>query len=64
MRAGEAATSPRRDGIHAFIVSELQAVQAHQPAAGERRSTEALDDLLRDCVLDFERARSNAAAAG
>jgi uncharacterized protein len=63
MRAGEAATSPRWEGIHAFIVSELEAAQAHQPTAGERRSTDALDDLLRDCVLDFERTRSSAPAA-
>jgi hypothetical protein len=53
MRAGEAATSPRWPGIHAFIESELarnvvEPVQA-LPASG----TAALDALLLDTVLRY-----------
>ena len=50
MRAGEAATSARWEGIHAFILSELEAALAHAPAAGHRRSMDVLDDYLRVAV--------------
>jgi uncharacterized protein len=51
MRAGEAATSPRWEGIHAFILSELDTARAHAPSSGERRPTEALDIFLQAAVL-------------
>lgn len=57
MRTGEAATSPRWDGIHAFILGELQVAQANRPAARERRSVDELDDFLRACVLGEPAAR-------
>jgi predicted nucleotidyltransferase len=50
MRAGEAATSARWEGIHAFILRELDEARAHAPATGERRSTEALDAFLQASV--------------
>jgi len=50
MRAGEAATSARWEGIHAFILRELDDARAHAPATGERRSTEALDAFLQASV--------------
>jgi uncharacterized protein len=50
MRAGEAATSARWEGIHAFIVSELESARAHAPAAGERLGMPALDAFFRACV--------------
>lgn len=56
MRAGEAATSPRWPGIHAFIESELarNAVEPVQalPASG----TAALDAMLFETVLRFDPA--------
>lgn len=51
MRAGEAATSPRWEGIHRFILDELETARAHAPASGERRSTTALDAFLQLAVL-------------
>ncbi len=50
MRAGEAATSPRWDGLHAFILAELDAAQAHSPATAPKRSAADLDAFLRDAV--------------
>ncbi len=50
MRAGEAAISARWEGIHAFILRELDEARAHAPATGERRSTEALDAFLQASV--------------
>lgn len=50
MRAGAAATSPRWAGIHTFILQELEAARAHQPAPSRRRSPEALDTFLRIAV--------------
>lgn len=54
MRAGEAATSPRWPGIHAFIEAEL-ARNASEPAAAvaPHFDTAALDALLHDSVLRF-----------
>lgn len=54
MRAGEAATSPRWPGIHAFIEAEL-ARNAAEPAAAvaPHFDTAALDALLHDSVLRF-----------
>jgi uncharacterized protein len=54
MRAGEAATSPRWEGIHAFIVDELELAQAHAPAAGARRSIMELDEFLRTSVRTLQ----------
>ena len=51
MHAGEAATSPRWKGIHAFILTELKAAQANPPPLGERRNSETLDELLRFSFL-------------
>jgi uncharacterized protein len=50
MRAGEAATSPRWEGIHTFILTELEAAQAHSPKTSPKRSAASLDQFLRDAV--------------
>lgn len=50
MRAGEAATSPRWERIHAFIVGELDRAQAHRPSATRRRPVAELDRFLKACV--------------
>jgi uncharacterized protein len=50
MRAGEAATSPRWEGIHAFIVAELDAAQAYAPKTAPKRSAADLDHFLREAV--------------
>lgn len=50
MRAGEAATSPRWEGIHAFILGELEEARVHAPAPGRGRSTEALDAFLQAAI--------------
>ena len=50
MRAGEAATSPRWDGIHAFIVQELEAAKAHVPAPSGHRGHAELDAFFRACI--------------
>jgi uncharacterized protein len=50
MRAGEAATSTRWDGIHAFILNELEAAQAYSPKTSPKRSAAPLDQFLRDAV--------------
>jgi len=54
MRAGEATTSPRWPGIHAFIEAEL-ARNAAEPATAvaPHFDTAALDALLHDTVLRF-----------
>ena len=54
MRAGEAATSPRWDGIHAFIERELALAQAHPVVASQKTDTRALDAFLHDAVLHFD----------
>ncbi|MDZ4127877.1 MAG: nucleotidyltransferase domain-containing protein, partial [Hydrogenophaga sp.] len=54
MRAGEAATSPRWPGIHAFIEAEL-ARNAAEPATAiaAHFDTTAIDALLHDTTLRF-----------
>lgn len=54
MRAGEAATSPRWDGIHAFILSELEVAQAYAPSVPRKRDAAELDGLLREAVTAME----------
>ena len=56
MRAGEAATSPRREELHAFIERELEAAQASVIAESHRPDSRELDRLLRDAVMHFEAA--------
>jgi len=53
MRAGEAATSPRWPGIHAFIEAELASPADAPPPAPFRDGAGALDVFLRDTVLRF-----------
>lgn len=50
MRAGEAATSPRWEGLHGFIVSELEVAQAHRPVTGPAAGVGELDEMLRSCL--------------
>jgi uncharacterized protein len=50
MRAGEATTSPRWEGIHAFILAELEAAQAYAPKKARQQSAADLDNFLRDAV--------------
>jgi len=54
MRAGEAATSPRWPGIHAFIEAELahNAAEPVQPLPAEGRAP--LDAMLLDTVLRYD----------
>jgi predicted nucleotidyltransferase len=58
MRAGEAATSRRWDGIHAFIESELAVAQAHSMPAAPKADHRKLDDLLHDAVRQADTQRS------
>ena len=60
MRAGEAATSPRREVLHAFIERELREAQAAVVADARRTDARALDRLLHDAVLEFESASTAA----
>ncbi|WP_111875715.1 nucleotidyltransferase domain-containing protein [Paracidovorax anthurii] len=53
MRAGEAATSPRWPGIHAFIEAELARNAAEPVQALPAPGHGALDALLHDTVLRF-----------
>jgi uncharacterized protein len=53
MRAGEAATSPRWDGIHAFILAELEIAQAYAPNVPGKRDAAELDRFLREVVTSF-----------
>jgi predicted nucleotidyltransferase len=53
MRAGESATSPRWEAIHAFILREVELAEANSPPAVERPSAAELDELLRNCVLNL-----------
>ena len=57
MRAGEAATSPRWDGLHQFIESELAEVAAAEIIDVARPDTTALDAFLAETVLGHERER-------
>ena len=54
MRAGEAATSPRWLGIHAFIEAELARNAAEPVQALPVPGTAALDALLYDTVLQYD----------
>ena len=61
MRAGEAATSPRWPGIHAFIESEL-AANAAEPVTPLPQAEEAgLDAFLHETVLRFDKEEQEAA---
>jgi len=61
MRAGEAATSPRWNGLHAFIESELAAAEAQHVQASTRADAAALDAFLFQTVLEHERERDRPA---
>jgi uncharacterized protein len=50
MRAGEAATSPRWEGTHAFILAKLEAAQASSPTVPHKPDAAELDAFLRDAV--------------
>jgi predicted nucleotidyltransferase len=54
MRAGEAATSPRWHGIHAFIEQELAVAQGHNVVVGPKPDTSALDRYLHETVCRFD----------
>ena len=54
MRAGEAATSPRWEGLHAFIERELLAAESHTIKRGALPDTHALDTFLHETVLRFD----------
>jgi len=54
MRAGEAATSPRRVGIHDFIERELAVAEVHAFGRQARAPTQPLDDFLHDAVRHFD----------
>lgn len=58
MRAGEAATSPRWHGIHAFIERELEVAAAQVLADSSRPDTSMLDAFLAETVLKNERERN------
>lgn len=58
MRAGEAATSPRWPGIHAFIEAELARNAMEPVQALPAKASPALDQLLFATVLRFD-GRSN-----
>jgi predicted nucleotidyltransferase len=64
MRAGEAATSPRWPGIHAFIEAEL-AANAAEPITPLPQAEEAgLDAFLCETVLRFDAVASSAHEGG
>jgi hypothetical protein len=56
MRAGDAATSPRRDVLHDFIEHELEAAHASVIVESHRMDSRELDRMLRDAVMNFEAA--------
>ncbi len=57
MRAGEAATSPRWNGIHDFIERELEVAAAQVLADSSQPDTTMLDAFLVETVLTNERER-------
>ncbi|XAH25034.1 nucleotidyltransferase domain-containing protein [Xylophilus sp. GW821-FHT01B05] len=63
MRAGEAATSPRWSGIHAFIEAELAANAAEPVTPLPQAQGPDLDAFLYDTVLRFEKEKTGAAHA-
>ncbi|MEJ1170949.1 nucleotidyltransferase domain-containing protein [Variovorax sp. CCNWLW235] len=64
MRAGEAATSPRWSGIHAFIESELAANAAEPITPLPQAEGAGLDAFLCETVLRFDAAASGAKKGG
>ena len=54
MRAGEAATSPRWQGLHEFIEAELAAAASHVVAEATQPDAAALDGFLAETVLKNE----------
>jgi predicted nucleotidyltransferase len=58
MRAGEAATGPRRPFLHDFIERELEAAQASVIVESHRVDSRELDSLLCDAVLHWEAVAS------
>ena len=54
MRAGEAATSPRWPGIHAFIEAELARNEAEHVQPLPMAGNADLDSLLHDMVMHFD----------
>ena len=64
MRAGEAATSPRWPGIHAFIESELAANAAEPVTPLPQAEGAGLDAFLCETVLRFDAAASGAKKGG
>jgi predicted nucleotidyltransferase len=58
MRAGEAATSPRWPGIHAFIEAELAANAAEPVTPLPQTEESGLDAFLGETVLRFDAAAS------
>ncbi|MDQ0568438.1 putative nucleotidyltransferase [Variovorax paradoxus] len=64
MRAGEAATSPRWPGIHAFIESELAANAAEPVAPLPQAESAGLDAFLCETVLRFDAAAPAATEGG
>jgi predicted nucleotidyltransferase len=64
MRAGEAATSPRWPGIHAFIEAELEANAAEPVTPLPQTEESGLDALLCETVLRFDAAASASREGG
>jgi len=58
MRAGEAATSPRWNGLHDFIERELEVAAAQVLVDPSRPDTSMLDAFLAETVLKNERERN------
>jgi predicted nucleotidyltransferase len=58
MRAGEAATGPRWDGLHAFIERELAEASAREVGTNRQADGAALDAFLAETVLACERERA------
>ena len=58
MRAGEAATSPRWNGIHDFIERELEIAAAQVLLDSSEPDTTMLDAFLAEIVLKNERERN------
>jgi hypothetical protein len=64
MRAGEAATSPRWPGIHAFIEAELAAHAAEPVTPLPQAESAGLDAFLCETVLRFGAAAPAATEGG
>jgi hypothetical protein len=57
MRAGEAATSPRWNGIHDFIESELESAEAQTVQESARPDSSNLDAFLFNTVMRNEQEK-------